>query len=252
MDRRTVIGAGLVLLLDACGGGGSGGAPVAGTPAPAPSSSAPSPSPAPSPAAAPPPPAPTPITAASLSPNIACWGDSLTEFFALNLQLLVAGRVVFDGGYLGQTSTVIADHMTADTTMTTWISVFWYGHNNDHDPATIKADIARSIAHLAPGNNRFIVLSMLNKAQPDELKGTPEYATLMQLNADLAAQYPDNYLDVRSWLIAHYDPNNWQDVIDVGNDTIPSSLRYDEIHLRNEGSVLVAQRVKQFIDAKGW
>lgn len=247
MDRRTVIGAGLVLLLDACGGGGSGGAPVAGAPAPSPSSSAPSPAPSPAPA-----PTPTPTSAASLSPNIACWGDSLTEFFALNLQLLVPGRTVFDGGYLGQTSTVIANNQVADTTMTNWISVFWYGHNNDNDPTTIKADIARSIAHLAPGNNRFIVLSLLNKAQPDELKGTPEYETLMQLNADLAALYPDNYLDVRSWLIAHYDPNNWQDVIDVGNDTIPSSLRYDEIHLRNEGSVLVAERVKQFIDDKGW
>jgi hypothetical protein len=74
----------------------------------------------------------------------------------------------------------------------------------------------------------------------------------MQLNADLQALYPDNYLDVRSWLIAHYDPNNSQDVADLANDVPPSSLRYDDIHLRNEGSVLVAQRLKAFIDTKGW
>lgn len=245
MDRRSVIGAGLVLLLEACGGGGGGG-PVTGAP------TASSPAPAPAPAPSSPPASPPAVSAVALSSNIACWGDSLTEFFALNLQLLEPNRQVFDGGLLGQTSTVIANTQTADTTMTNWISVFWYGHNNDDDPATIKADIARSIAHLAPGNNRFIVMSLVNKAQPDEERGTPEYATIMQLNADLAALYPDNYLDIRAWLVSHYDPNNPQDVIDFSNDVPPSSLRYDEIHLQNQGSVLVAERVKQFIDAKGW
>lgn len=262
MDRRTVIGAGLAaLFLDACGGGGGGGTPTgvptALSPAPGPGAS---PSPAPAPAHGPAPaPAPsgsvtTPPAASGseVSPNIACWGDSLTEFFALNLQQLVPNRTVFDGSYSGQTSTYIADQQNADTTMTNWISVFWYGQNNDHDPATIKADIARSVAHLAPGNNHFIVLSVVNQAVPDEYKGTPEYATIMQLNADLAALYPYNYLDVRSWLIAHYDPNNPQDVIDVSHDVVPSSLRYDEIHLRNPGSVLVAQRVLQFIESNGW
>jgi hypothetical protein len=41
-------------------------------------------------------------------------------------------------------------------------------------------------------------------------------------------------------------------VIDHQNDVLPTSLRYDEIHLRNEGSIIVAQSVKQFIEAKGW
>lgn len=136
--------------------------------------------------------------------------------------------------------------------MTNWINVFWYGHNNDRDPTTIKADIAASIAHLAPGNTRFLVLSILNQAKPDEVKGTDGYATILQLNADLAALYPGNYVDVRAWLIAHYDTNNAQDVADFQSDVLPSSFRYDEIHMRNEGSVLVAQRVKQALDDKGW
>ena len=42
------------------------------------------------------------------------------------------------------------------------------------------------------------------------------------------------------------------DAAPSSNDAVPSSLRYDVIHLRNEGSVLVAERVKAFIDAKGW
>jgi lysophospholipase L1-like esterase len=240
MDRRSALWIGLGALLDACGGGGGGSiADVSGTA-----------SPAPSPAAAPPPPAPAPI--AALSPNIACWGDSLTVFVAANLQVLVTGRTVYNGGFVGQTSTFIADQQTADNTMTSWISVFWYGHNNDKDPVTIKADIARSIAHLAPGNRAFLVLSLLNQDKDGELKGQAGYDTIIQLNADLAALYPDHYVDVRSLLIASFDPNNPQDLVDVQNDVLPSSLRYDEIHLRNEGSVIVAQRVKDVIAAKGW
>ena len=41
-------------------------------------------------------------------------------------------------------------------------------------------------------------------------------------------------------------------VIDFQNDVMPSSLRHDEGHLNNDGSVLVARRIQEFINAKGW
>lgn len=250
MDRRSALWIGLGALLGACGGGGGAVSDASGGAAPAPAVATPPPPP-PAPASAPSP-TPSPTPSVALSPNVAFWGDSLTVFVALNLQVLVTGRTVYDGGFPGQTSTYIADQQAADTSMTSWISVFWYGHNNDQDSVTIKADIARSIAHLTGGNNRFVVLSMLNQAKDGELKGQPGYNSIIQLDADLAALYPGNYLDVRSILISHYDPNNPQDLIDVQNDVVPSSLRYDEIHLRNEGSVIVAQSVNDFINAKGW
>jgi hypothetical protein len=230
MDRRSAICIGVAALLGACGGGG-GGSIATNSDAPAP--------------------APAPSSAAALSPNVACWGDSLTPAFALNLQVLAPNRTVFDGGFLGQTSTFISTQQLADVSMTSWINVFWEGHNNITDPDTIKADIAKSVSHLAAGNRRFIVLSLLNNAWTAP-RGTDNYWRDLKLDADLAAQYPDNYLDVRSVLVAHFDPSNPQDVIDNANDIVPSSLRYDDIHMRNEGSVLVAQAVKQFIDAKGW
>jgi hypothetical protein len=91
----------------------------------------------------------------------------------------------------------------------------------------------------------------MNKAS--EPKGTPAYALIMQLNAELAARYPNNYIDIRSLLVSRYDPNQPQDVIDSGNDVPPSSLRFDaEGHLRNEASLIVATQVKQFILAHGW
>jgi len=57
---------------------------------------------------------------------------------------------------------------------------------------------------------------------------------------------------VRDFLVNQYDRSNAQDVQDFQNDVVPSSLRFDEIHLNNQGSVLVATRIRDFIDAKGW
>jgi hypothetical protein len=226
MDRRSAMWTVMAMLLGGCGGGSGPIATVAADP-------------------------PAPAANAALSPNIACWGDSLTPPFAENLKLLVSGRTVFDGGFYGQTSTFITAQQLADNSMTGWINVLWEGHNNVTQPEAVKADIATGVAHLAPGNARFIVLSLLNNGWTAP-RGTPGYDNVMQLNAALAARYPGNYLDVRSWLVAHFDPNNPQDVIDNANDVVPSSLRFDDIHMQNAGSVLVAQRVKQFIDAKGW
>jgi hypothetical protein len=132
------------------------------------------------------------------------------------------------------------------------VTIFWMGTNNPTQPSQIKADIAASVAALGPGNDRFIVLAVLNKDRPEELRGGDVYNMIVQLNRDLAATYPGNYLDIRAYLVAQFNPALAQDVVDAQNDVIPSSLRFDEIHLNNDGSVLVARKVKEFLDAKGW
>ena len=97
--------------------------------------------------------------------------------------------------------------MLADTAgHNTWINVFWYGQNNQSDPARIKADLAASVSNLAPGNTRFVVLSVVNEAIPEESRGGPIYAMIVQLNNELAALYPQNYIDIRTLLVNHYDP----------------------------------------------
>jgi len=157
------------------------------------------------------------------------------------------------GGDAGQSSTDIAARQVADAAgHDTWINILWLGQNNPGEPARIKADIGACVAALAPGNSRFIVLSVVNKARPEEIKGGPVYAGIIRLNAELGAAYPQNYLDIRGYLVGQYDQANAQDVADYQNDVVPSSLRFDEIHLNNDGSVLVARKAKEFIDAKGW
>ena len=47
----------------------------------------------------------------------------------------------------------------------------------------------------------------------------------MELNSALAATYPNNYFDIRSYLVSQYDPTNPLDVLDHENDVWPASLR---------------------------
>jgi len=253
MDRRAVIGWLGTALLGGCGGGGGGelaAAPAAGSGTAA----------APAPAVAAPAAAPV-ATGVPLSSNIALWGDSLTWGYAPVLQTLEGSRTVYNGGVIGETSMQIADRQTADTEHRDWITVFWYGHNNLKDPAAtnlpgdtaqIKADIARSVARLAPGNNRFLVLSVVNQVKPEQMRGGAVYQAIMQLNADLAATYPNNYFDIRSWLVSQYDPSNAEDVANFQADVPPRSLRFDEIHLTLDGSTVLARKMKEVLDARGW
>jgi lysophospholipase L1-like esterase len=172
---------------------------------------------------------------------------------AANLQLLYPSRVVHDGGVAGQTSSEIAARQQAAAgSHDTWINIFWYGHNNQTQSSQIKADIAASVATLAPGNTRFLVLAVVNQATAAESRGGSDYPSIIQLNNDLAALYPQNYLDIRVHLVNGYDPANAQDVADFQNDVVPSSLRFDHIHLNNQGSVRVAQKLREVVDAKGW
>ena len=174
---------------------------------------------------------------------------------AANLQVLMGDRVVYDGEGIGQTSTQVTARVIADSSHRDWITVYWAGHNNiqlDLDPSQIKADIAAAVASLAPGNNRFVILSVMNNGKPEGIRGGRNYPLVLQVDADLAAMFPNNYLNVRSALIQRYDPSSAQDVQDFNNDVLPTSLRYDEIHLRQEGSLFVAGMVRDFILSKGW
>lgn len=129
-----------------------------------------------------------------------------------------------------------------------WTSIFWYGQNNYWQPAVVKADLAASVAFLTHG--RFVILSVINGA--NEGTGTLEHTRITQLNRDLAALYPNNYIDVRAYLVSQYDPTLTQDVIDHAADTVPLSLRADAVHLTPAGSLLVLSKVKEFLDARGW
>lgn len=247
MDRRSMLAALGAGWLAGCGGGGSSVEPPPASPA----SAELAPAAVPAVVAAPAPVAAPAAPATALSRNVALWGDSLTGLYQPELAALYGGdRQVFNGGVSAETSQRIRLRMMADSAHDDWVTVFWYGHNNSNK-SEVKADLAASIASLAPGNDRFVVMAMLSWAN-DGRKGAPGYQQVLQANAELAALYPNNFLDIRSYLVGLYDPTSAQDVQDFRDDITPSSLRYDEIHFNDAGRRVVAARVRDFIAAKGW
>lgn len=139
----------------------------------------------------------------------------------------------FNGGVGGETSTQIATRMLADTVHQSWPTIIWAGNNNYNDPPTVEADVANMVAHLTTSN--YVVLSLINGDFPDRYIGQSGYNSIIQINTALAATYGSHYLDVRTYLVSLYDPGNPQDVIDHGNDIVPSSIRFDSIHLNDTG-----------------
>jgi lysophospholipase L1-like esterase len=257
MDRRSALSLLAMGMLGACGGGGSAAPDSTAIPGSIPSGALPintsattlnppQPSlPAPQPSV----PAP-PQAVAALSRNIACWGDSLSDLYWSHLQKLYPDRQVFDGGVVGDASTQIEARAVADTAHRDWISVYWYGHN-DFTKAAVPGNIAASIAALNPNNKAFIVMSLLNWADNGE-RGTAVYDDIVNCNNILAAQYPDNFIDIHAYLVSLFNPNDPQDVQDHNNDLVPTSLRFDRIHLNDTGCDFVAAKIKEFITNKGW
>jgi lysophospholipase L1-like esterase len=250
MDRRSALSLLAMGMLGACGGGGSAAPDSTAIPGSIPSGALPINTSATT-LDPPQPSLPAPQQAvAALSQNIACWGDSLTGLYWSHVQTLYPSRQVFDGGVSGETSTQIEVRAVADTAHRDWISVYWYGHN-DFTKAAVPGNIAASIAALNPNNKAFIVMSLLNWADNGE-RGTAVYDDIVNCNNILAAQYPDNFIDIHAYLVSLFNPNDPQDVQDHNNDLVPTSLRFDRIHLNDTGCDFVAAKIKEFITAKGW
>ncbi|MDR3547797.1 MAG: tail fiber domain-containing protein [Candidatus Pacebacteria bacterium] len=124
--------------------------------------------------------------------------------------------------------------------------IIWAGRNNLQYPTQVESDIAAMVASL-PSPKRYLIMSVLNGE--GEGPGTLAYSDIMSINASLAATYPNNYIDVRTYLVSQYNPSLSQDVTDYASDTPPNSLRFDAIHLNAAGYTLVAQQVANWLTA---
>jgi hypothetical protein len=186
--------------------------------------------------------------------NFAWWGDSMTAGSGGTAPPVLfntsTGLTTYNGGVGGETSTQIRTRMVADTTRAGNTVVIWAGRNNYTDPTTVKADIAAMVASLASPKN-YVILGITNGESVNEYAGGALYAIMVQLNADLAALYPDNFIDIRAYLVSQYNPSIPQDVTDFGRDIVPSSLRSDAFHLTTAGNTLVSARVEAFFAARG-
>lgn len=169
------------------------------------------------------------------------WGDSLTESTSGGIlphqtypvqvaKLFSPQRTAYNGGVGGETSTQIAARQTIYPCGNA-INIFWAGRNDVATSGDVLTPVASMVATMS--DERFVVLSILNKTDGTENTGSAARTYITTTNASLLAAYPDNYLDVTTAL-----DNN--------------SYRGDGLHLNLAGIAIVADAVYDFITAKGW
>jgi hypothetical protein len=163
--------------------------------------------------------------------TIWAWGDSQTlggkDGSNINYPETLANELgvpVINEGEGGDTSTQIAARMLA--TPASFgpgnCDVFWAGSNNPTQVSQILADDASMVNALATPAC-YLVLGDVNFYTTPI--GTSTYNDIVATSADLAAAYPNNYLNIREIVVQDYNPSLPLDVADHANDVMPSSLR---------------------------
>lgn len=154
----------------------------------------------------------------------------------------VAGTITLSGTYTF-TRTLPGAAVTVSSAVFTplfpscSLCIIWSGRNNYSSPTTVLSDNAAMAAYALSNGGKYLFLSVINSENPSEYSGQTNYNTIIALNAELAAAYGANYIDVRSALVASYNPNNAADVIDHGNDIPPYSLRAQDLAGTLNGAV---------------
>lgn len=168
------------------------------------------------------------------NPSMTFWGDSLTQGFgSSNVPVTAYPYVVAhsynpvrpfqNNGVPGDTSTQILALFQAAPS--TWGNTtgFWVGRNDFNSPTTVLNNIASMTASLS--TPRYYVLSIINGDFATEYIGQTQYNTMAALNATLASIYGSHYIDIRSLLVAAYNPANGVDVVNHANGVPPFTLR---------------------------
>lgn len=165
-------------------------------------------------------------------------------------------RWYYNGGVGGETSSQILDrYLALDSGYRGGTLLIWAGRNNYSNSAQVQADIAAMVAahNLADGNNRYLVLSIINGDYANEYIGQSGWTQIVDLNAALASTYGTRFVDVRGPLVEAGAPSGAYPDPTAYAENIPASgVRSDQIHLNNAGYAIVAELATAKIISFGW
>lgn len=190
---------------------------------------------------------------AARNPHLVFSGDSMavgvggsspqTRWPSLVANAPARGQAFVNMGLSGESSTVIRTAFaTYSADLLSGTHFIWGGRNNYTDPEQVKSDIA-AIEAMIP-HERYLVLSITNGEYPLEYAGESRHATMLALNADLAAAYGERFVDVRTPLVAAGAPGGVSpNPTDYAHDIPPAGIRSDELHLLDAGQAIVAATV---------
>lgn len=196
--------------------------------------------------------------------NIAAFGDSFTELAYLTNPadrwpaILAArlGRKVYNGGIGGQTSTQVTDRSIADEDYFDRAHIFFCGTNGPGAGHTVLGDIQAAVADLPAGTKYLVLPSFNTKNEP---VGSAGYINKMANNAAVAAAFPNNYLDLRTMMVALSAPGQpFADGAAFAGDYMCDALRFfngssiDSLHPGVNGVAYFAQYIGDWIVAHNW
>ncbi|MGA2556762.1 MAG: tail fiber domain-containing protein [Verrucomicrobiota bacterium] len=182
--------------------------------------------------------------------NVSFWGDSLSDGGGTggpygNLCTSFIPQIVPTiNGYSGQNSAYILSQFRAASSQWPNVQVIWSGNNDVNSTYTLAAaeavtnNIWQMITNLPAPTNYIIIGIDCNQSNSN---GTPNQAGILLMNTWLSNTYSPRYLDVYHMLLSH--PSTSQDLLDVAGGVVPTSLRYDAVHLNLAGYTLVASNV---------
>lgn len=176
--------------------------------------------------------------------SISCWGDSITYYgYPAFLQDLMPDSTCYNYGVPGEGSAAIASRMVAATARYGDIHIFWVGVNDAWHQATIMAALEDMVAVLS--HSRYLILMTVTGEGGYAPPAAPHMA---DLKAAIEALYPDNFFDIRSYLMSRGN-GSVEDNADIAADTVPSSLRVDAIHPKTHMSRICAEQVFLWLSA---
>lgn len=140
--------------------------------------------------------------------------------------------------------------------------IIWAGRNDSRTPEnrlkTIE-NIQSMLDYLTPKNGKpkVLILSITNGEKKREGKGTHLYDEIISINEQLKQNFPEYYVDVRSFLVNDglkvmgIEPDK-EDLENIEADCIPQKLKSDALHLNDLGNEAVAKYLAEIIKERGY
>jgi hypothetical protein len=138
------------------------------------------------------------------------------------------------------------------------IQILWPGRNNVPDLTGLLVATDSACAHIMPPR-RFLVIGVLPAlSEHSQSSGAnlTAYNAIIAHNNTLRSTYPDSYVEITpptsiEMTAINFTPTS-QDLTDIANGVIPTSMRLDNVHINSDGYLLIALRVWQKYRALTW
>lgn len=141
-----------------------------------------------------------------------------------------------DSGYTLPISLPSQTPFVVDQALDSRVIIAWLGRNNYTDTTQLFADVESVFRRF--GEQRLVLMSVLNGDYPNERASATSptgYNAIRLIENTLGEKYPRHFLNIRRKMIdlglgmLGITPTS-QDLTDIADDTVPQSLRGDNVH----------------------